>query len=46
VGARPSRLRGAPKRRFGATAAGHFNVSQPAILELSESCGTADIEAP
>jgi hypothetical protein len=30
----------------GARLSGHFIVSEPAILEFSESCGTDDIEAP
>src|SRR5262245_53704773 len=45
VGARPFRLRGAPKRRFGATAAGRFSGKEPTRLEFSENCGKSDIEA-
>ena len=34
------------RRLVGARPSGRFSVSKPTILELSESCGTADIEAP
>jgi hypothetical protein len=34
------------RRLVGARPSGRFSVSKPTILELSESWGTADIEAP